>query len=250
MKPCVLITGTTSGLGAALLSYYADRGFRVVAVDRRRELERQKKFPTVRFVVIDISKPSEVDAVLADLQSEGFAPDVFFLNAGINSIDNLAFLSLPRFEQVLQVNLLGTLTFVGAIQKLGWRGKKVVAISSTSTIVPNAKSLGYYISKLSLEHLFPLFTRLDAENDYRTVLLGPMESRLNRDLEPLTGLQSKVFAALTETSDQVAVRCAKFVDSRSRRLKPPLKTRAFYFLLKWVVFFWPTFYYKPYPARA
>lgn len=246
----VLITGTTSGLGLALLEYYSGRGHSVIAVNRRSDAAIESRFPKARFVVLDISSSTEVSALMNTLTQENHMPDIFFLNAGVNQMDNVEFIDLKKFEEIFKINLFGALTFVEAVQKMRLTGKRMIAISSTSTWVPNAKSLSYYLSKLSLERSFELFSMIDPLNQYQVVLLGPMQSSLNKNLTPQSGVQKKVFDFLTETSQVVAIKCAKFASSSSKKLLPPWRTRAFYLALRIVLLFIPGFYHKPYEKTS
>ena len=241
----VLITGTTSGLGLALLRAYAGAEQPLVAVNRRATPELAAEYPRVRFVVADISDAAAVDRLLGELARDGEIPDTFILNAGINEADAEAAFALEPFERVMRTNLSGALSFVQGVQRRGLTGRTLVGISSTSTIVPSSSSLGYYISKLALNETFALFRRNDPANDYRIVVLGPTATRLNRNLTPPAGLQGRLFAALTVPAEAEAARIARFVHGVHRKLGPPLKTRLFYGLVRLAVCFVPGLYYRP-----
>jgi NAD(P)-dependent dehydrogenase (short-subunit alcohol dehydrogenase family) len=240
----VLITGTTSGLGYALLAAYHRAGRRVVCVNRREAPELASEFPGALFLVADIANAVTVGLLLQSLHSAGDAPDTVILNAGVNVIDNDQYLNTEVMRDVLETNLFGTLCFVENIQRLRWHGKTIVAISSTSTIVPNSKNMGYYVSKLSLNKLFALFSLSDPANEYKVVVLGPVETRLNRQLPALEGLQAKIFDWLSQSPARAASRCIAFIDSSRRVLLAPMMTQAFYMALKVAVSVFPGFYYK------
>jgi NAD(P)-dependent dehydrogenase (short-subunit alcohol dehydrogenase family) len=245
IPPRVLITGTTSGLGLALLSIYVRAGSEVIAVNRRGDDSLKAQFPAVRFEVLDITSREGVSDLLNELHQQDKVPDIFILNAGINKMDFENDLNLEVFNEVMQTNLYGVLTFVESIQKLSLKNRKLVVISSTSTLVPNSKSLGYYASKLVLDRMFRLFAKTDKENCYQIVVLGPVETNLNRTLSEQTGIQKKIFSFLSETSEGAALRCSKFIKTSALVLPPPISTRIFYLLLRVLLIFLPGFYYKP-----
>jgi 3-oxoacyl-[acyl-carrier protein] reductase len=239
----ILITGTTSGLGRALLDEYDREGVNLIGVNRRDVADLHTAFPRARFFVADITQPSEVARVFEELRETGTLPDVVILNAGINEVDYDSRFDFGRFKSVLDVNLAGVLTFVHCIHRMD-KPTTIVGISSTSTIVPNSSNLGYYVSKLSLNALFRLFAMSDRKNRYKVVMLGPVHTLLNRNLPAQTGVQKSIFEFLSLEPASAARRCARFVESRSRVLHPPLLTAAFYWALKVALVFVPSLYYR------
>jgi NAD(P)-dependent dehydrogenase (short-subunit alcohol dehydrogenase family) len=84
----VLITGTTSGVGRALLEHYARSGVKVISVNRRRVAELESQYPSVRFECVDVCCAEDVDQLVRSLAASGQLPEIFILNAGINRVDN------------------------------------------------------------------------------------------------------------------------------------------------------------------
>ena len=84
----VLITGTTSGVGRALLEHYAKNGVKVISVNRRRGAELESRYPSVRFECVDVRSAEDVAELVRALAASGQLPEVFILNAGINRVDN------------------------------------------------------------------------------------------------------------------------------------------------------------------
>src|SRR5580693_1499099 len=84
-----LVTGGTSGIGRETAVLFAKAGARVV-VAGRRELEGEKTVELIRaaggdglFVKTDVSKASEVDALVRNTAEKFGRLDVAFNNAGI-----------------------------------------------------------------------------------------------------------------------------------------------------------------------
>jgi NAD(P)-dependent dehydrogenase (short-subunit alcohol dehydrogenase family) len=137
MDKGVVVTGTSSGIGAAIARELAGRGFRVFGTVRRAEdgtgLERAGVTP-VRMDVTD--RESIVRARDVVEQALGRAPLVALVNnAGIPAAGPLEFLSLDEFRRVLEVNLIGvvavTQAFLPLLKAAGGRGR-IVNISSIS----------------------------------------------------------------------------------------------------------------------
>ena len=54
-------------------------------------------------------------------------------------------------------------------------------MSSTSNIIPNPASYGYYASKLLLKESLKFLNI--KKNDYKAIILGPVLTNISRDLE-------------------------------------------------------------------
>lgn len=248
MSRKVLITGTTSGLGKALMEKYLALGWDVTAVNRRITTDLEEQFPSVLFLQTDITDVKLVLELCYSLGQRNRKPDVLILNAGINRIDNNAQLEMDKFKDVFDTNLYGVLNFIRSAQKLEWEAK-IVGISSTSTIVPNHQNLGYYISKVSINKIFKLLTLVDKKRIYKVVILGPTDTNLNHLLPTQQGLQKIIFDFLTLSTKEAAGRATLFIDSKARVLYPTFKTTIFYFILKALLICMPRLYYKPHQKK-
>jgi uncharacterized protein len=82
-----VITGASAGIGAAMASELADRGFDLILSAVDDELERvaddlRGRGVTVTAVLADLREPAEVDRLGALVEADG-PPDLLALNAGI-----------------------------------------------------------------------------------------------------------------------------------------------------------------------
>ena len=176
----VLITGTTSGLGRALLDHYAGSGAEVVAVNRRRVPELEAQYPTVRFEHLDVRSTDEVDKLIRGLAASNRLPELFILNAGINRVDNDESFQLSAYKEVVDTNLYGVLSFVAPLTQVpaSPARRHVVAISSMSGYAGNPYGLGYHTSKKALTACFDTWSRMYAGTDliFQQVMLGPVKT--------------------------------------------------------------------------
>ena len=179
----VLITGTTSGVGRALLDHYARHGVQVIAVNRRRVAEIESQYPTVRFECVDVRSAEHVEKLVRDLAASDQLPEVFILNAGVNRADNDESFQLSLYREVIDTNLFGVLNFIEPPTRLPPAPvqRHVVAISSLAGYAGNPYGLGYHTSKQALTACFEVWSRMYAGTDlvFQQVRAG---SRSYRDL--------------------------------------------------------------------
>lgn len=237
----VLITGTTSGLGQALHKHYASLGTQVIEVNRRA-ISQEEEIPVAHSEVMDITNPGEVYSFLHRLNRNGLLPDLFVLNAGTNLADNLSHFDYANYSKVMATNLNGVLTFVSAIQRLGLKGKTIVAMSSVSNILPNAGHIGYHISKWALQRSFEMLAMRDSHNQYKTVVLGPVKTKIQSHYPPAMGLEKTILNALLVDADSTAKQCATFFQTKRSLFLYPKRTVLFYYLVKLVLLFFPFLY--------
>jgi NAD(P)-dependent dehydrogenase (short-subunit alcohol dehydrogenase family) len=182
MPGSVLITGTTSGVGRALLEHYAGNGAKVVSVNRRRAEELESQYPSVRFECVDVRVAEHVDKLVQSLAKSAQLPEVFILNAGINSVDNDEAFELASYKAVIETNLYGVLNFIQPLMRLpaGPVALHVIAISSMAHYVGNPYGLGYTTSKRALTTAFDAWSKMYTGTDlvFQQVMLGPVDTAI------------------------------------------------------------------------
>lgn len=109
----IVITGGSSGIGAALASELASRGNRVtlVAHDSERLENVARKIRDRGYaadaIACDLGNSSEIDALASRLLGEPSAPDVLINNAGFGTYHTFEAADIDEIERLLQVNLSG-----------------------------------------------------------------------------------------------------------------------------------------------
>ena len=146
----ILITGATSGIGAALLDDYSDSGNKVIACGRNEKQLNAIKNKAYQTCLFDITNQ---EAVKTQAQSVG-PLDILILNAGnCRYIDNVKHFDGKLFADVIATNLmaLGALleNFLPKVKK----GGQVVFISSSATLLPFPRSEAYGASKAGMDYL-------------------------------------------------------------------------------------------------
>ncbi|MES1175530.1 MAG: SDR family oxidoreductase [Myxococcales bacterium] len=221
----VLVTGTTSGVGRALLELYARSGARVISVNRRRVPELESRYPAVRFEHVDVRFNDEVERLVRRLVQSAELPDVFILNAGINRVDNDEAFDLSSYRSVLETNLYGVLNFVQPLTELvtSDEPRHVIALSSTVTYGGNPYALGYSTSKQAVSACFDAWSRMYTRTDlvFQRVTLGPVRTAIYTMEHRLPRWMSWVKALFSTSPEATARAVARFAETRRRNLFHP-----------------------------
>ncbi len=111
MPRCVFITGTSSGLGAALAAHYAREGATLGLVARRADALQAvaARFPTPTAIYpVDVADRGALRAAADDFLGRHRVPDIVIANAGV-SVGTLGAEDedLPVLERVLRTNVVG-----------------------------------------------------------------------------------------------------------------------------------------------
>jgi NAD(P)-dependent dehydrogenase (short-subunit alcohol dehydrogenase family) len=232
----VLITGTTSGVGRALLDHYARHGVQVIAVNRRRVAEIESQYPTVRFECVDVRSAEHVEKLVRDLAASDQLPEVFILNAGVNRADNDESFQLSLYREVIDTNLFGVLNFVGPLTQLPRAPvqRHVVAISSIAGYAGNPYGLGYHTSKQALTACFEVWSRMYAGTDlvFQQVVLGPVPTAIFTMDEQLPAWMVRIKNLFSASLDGTAQAVSRFALTRNQKLIYPLRAFPLYVALR------------------
>jgi short-subunit dehydrogenase len=134
----VIITGASSGIGAALARHYAQRGAVLGLIARRKtdleHLAAQLPSPTLSYSA-DVRDAAALQAVAADFIARHGCPDVVIANAGVSTGTLTEFAEdTPSFQEVMDINVVGMVKtfqpFVAAMRAAG-RGS-LVGIASVA----------------------------------------------------------------------------------------------------------------------
>jgi NAD(P)-dependent dehydrogenase (short-subunit alcohol dehydrogenase family) len=228
----VLVTGTTSGIGRALLEHYVESGVGVIAVNRRRVPELEAAYPAVRFECVDVRSAEDVARLIRSLAEAAELPDVLLLNAGINRVDNDESFRLDSFREVLDTNLYGVLNFVRPLTALppGPSPRHLVAVGSMASYVGNPYGLGYHASKKALAACFDVWSRMYAGTDlvFQLVLLGPVRTDIHTMSDRFPAWMVLLRDLFTGSLGDTARRIASFARTRRRTLFQPRRAVPLY----------------------
>ena len=190
----VLVTGSSRGIGKAIILEYAKNGYDVIINYNNGEkeaLELKNYVETnynVKALVVkcDISRESEIDSMINKIYKEIGDLDILIKNAGIALDQDFELKTKDEFMKTLEVNLVGTYLLskkIGLKMKEAKKGN-IINISSTNGIdTTYPESIDYDASKagvISLTHnlanYFAPYIRVN------TICSGWVNTDMSKDL--------------------------------------------------------------------
>lgn len=151
-----LVTGASRGIGRAIVELFLAEGAEVWGLSTREPEDlktlQEKTGGTLHWITADLSKVTEVEAIIEKAQKEAGGFDILVNNAGITK-DGLAFrMSLEDFQKVLDINLTAAFLIARTVGREMIRRKagSIINMSSVVGLHGNGGQANYAASKAGL----------------------------------------------------------------------------------------------------
>lgn len=150
----VLVTGASSGIGAATALQLARRGYRVLAgvrdlADGDALVDADER---IEPILLDITSEEHCQALRQRLALEPLGLSALVNNAGVLSVGPIELIPIARWESVVQVNIVGTIAVTRAAIPALLRGRgRVINVSSPTGKLALPMFGPYSVSKFALE---------------------------------------------------------------------------------------------------
>jgi short-subunit dehydrogenase len=232
----VLITGASSGIGAALAVEFGRRGASVGLLARRAEVlaEVARKVEAAGgrafCVAVDVRDAEEVRAAITKVSEHFGRVDVLVANAGIGELTSARKFDIEVVTQVFSVNVLGALNSVAAVlpEMLARGSGQIVGISSLAAFRGFPGSGAYCASKAALSTFFEsLRAELRPQNIYVTTIHpGFIDTPMTRGrVRQMPFLQN---------AERAAAQMVDAIEARRRTYAFPWQLATIVRLLKWM----------------
>jgi len=185
----VLITGASSGIGAALADEFAAQGATLILAARRLTLlndiaQRLRANGTiVHTYACDVTQDQSLQSLIADLERQHIPLDIVVANAGFGVVGNVDRLSLADYQRQFDTNVFGVIRTAQAALPLLKRSRGVLAI--VGSVVGHVAQPGaspYAMSKFAVRAFADSLRAESASEGVAVTLLSPgvVESNLRR----------------------------------------------------------------------
>jgi NAD(P)-dependent dehydrogenase (short-subunit alcohol dehydrogenase family) len=154
IQQIAIVTGSSTGIGAATARELARRGFHVLAGVRRDRDADAIRGPGIEPVIVDVTNPDHIQALATRVQGDQQGRPVRALvnNAGIQLNVPVEAFAIDEWRRMFEVNLFGQVAVTQALLPALIHNKgRVVNISSVGGKVAMAAYGPYAATKFALE---------------------------------------------------------------------------------------------------
>ncbi|GBP85327.1 3-oxoacyl-[acyl-carrier-protein] reductase FabG [Eumeta japonica] len=178
----VIVTGSSSGIGAATAKLFAREGAKVTLVGRNvnklKNIEREcTELGGVQplTIVADVSKDEEAKAIVQKTVEHHGKLDVLVNNAGIGSFSSILDTNyMTEFDRIITTNLRAVVvTTNAALPHLIQSKGNIINISSISGVCPTPAMSHYCTSKAALDHFSRSIAAEVASKGVRVNIVSP-----------------------------------------------------------------------------
>ena len=150
MKKVVLVTGASSGLGEALATILAQKGYIVYGTSRKPGAESR-----FNLVAMDVQDAASVQSAVAQIIAEQGQIDVLINNAGVGIAGPLEVTSIESIQQAFDTNVFGLVRVTQAVLPHMRKGEsgKIINISSIASEVALPYRALYSATKASVDRI-------------------------------------------------------------------------------------------------
>ncbi len=181
----VIVTGSTQGIGREIALKFGAEGANVIVngidIPLQKELaetacaEIKKLGGNAEYILGDVSKPEDTDALIAFATEKFGSVDVIVNNAGITRDNLIMRMSEGDWDSVIDVNLKGAFNVIKSAVKtlMKQRNGVIINMASVSGVMGNAGQANYSASKAGLIGLTKSVAKELASRNIRCNAIAP-----------------------------------------------------------------------------
>lgn len=177
MKPSILITGTSSGIGLAAVKRFTGDGFQVAATVRREEHERMlaERFPGIDVLNVELSDEAAITGTVGGYLADRGGVDVVVNNAGFGCVGPVEELSMHAWRAQMETNFFAAVNITRlALPHMRRKGGgRIIQVSSGAGVSVIPIFAPYCTSKHALEAFSEALRHEVAAFGIRVSIIGP-----------------------------------------------------------------------------
>jgi 3-oxoacyl-[acyl-carrier protein] reductase len=177
----VLVTGSSRGLGAAMIQAFGERGARCVVnyisdpegTNKSDAANVAAKLNDPLVIDCDVTNPQQVETMMKQIADSLGGLDILVNNSGIIRDRTIKKLTLDEFESVVRVNLTGTFNVTQKAAPILRQGGRIINLSSVSGQMGLFGQANYSSSKAAIIALTKVSAREFARQQITVNAIAP-----------------------------------------------------------------------------
>jgi 3-oxoacyl-[acyl-carrier protein] reductase len=174
----ILVTGGSLGIGLETAKMLKERGAKVIITGRNKErLDKAAQENGLIPVVSDVSKEDNVISLFDFIKKEFGRLDTLVNNAGYGYFESVDNITVSKFEDVLQTNVIGAAMAAREASKIfkEQNSGAIVNIASTAATRGFAGGTPYVATKFALRGMTECWRAELRPHNVRVILINPSE---------------------------------------------------------------------------
>jgi short-subunit dehydrogenase len=243
LKPAVVVTGGSRGIGLALAERFMQAGHTVAIVARNaRELDdavarlNGAKDGRAMAIVCDVTQPRAAEVIVSGLERAGLYLDLLVNNAGMGLSGPLLKQTPDDLSRLIAVNVdsLTRLMRAALPAMIARQQGGVLNVASLGACVPGPHQAAYYASKAYVLSLTEALAAEVAGQGVRVSVLlpGPVDTRFHEDM----GAEGTLYRFLLPSMTPERVARSAYLGFRLRQhvIVPGLVNKVLYLTLRFL----------------
>lgn len=174
-KPLIVITGASSGIGAATAQSLSDQGHPLLLLARRVERMQALELPNTLCRAVDITDRAAVLQAVAQAEAQFGPVDGLVNNAGVMLLGKMAEQDPAEWERMLDVNVKGLLNGIHAVLAgmVARQCGTIINVSSVAGRKTFANHVAYVGSKFAVHGISENLREEVADHAVRVITIAP-----------------------------------------------------------------------------
>ena len=175
MKPLVVITGASSGIGAATAKTFSEAGHPLLLVSRRLERMENLKLPNSLARSVDVLDVESFAEAVSEAETLYGPVDLLVNNAGYMSLEHTAQQSPQEWQKQFEVNCIGLLNCTSVIfpEMIKRKSGTIVNIGSTAGRNIYENHTAYNGTKYAVKAMSESLRREASPHNVRVIMVSP-----------------------------------------------------------------------------
>lgn len=175
MKPLVVITGASSGIGAATANTFSEAGHPLLLVSRRLERMENLKLPNSLARSVDVLDVESFAEAVSEAETLYGPVDLLVNNAGYMNLEHTAQQSPQEWQKQFEVNCIGLLNCTSVIfpEMIKRKSGTIVNIGSTAGRNIYENHTAYNGTKYAVKAMSESLRREASPHNVRVIMVSP-----------------------------------------------------------------------------
>jgi NADP-dependent 3-hydroxy acid dehydrogenase YdfG len=175
MKPLVVITGASSGIGAATAKTFSEAGHPLLLVSRRLERMENLKLPNSLARSVDVLDVKSFAEAVSEAETLYGPVDLLVNNAGYMNLEHTAQQSPQEWQKQFEVNCIGLLNCTSVIfpEMIKRKTGTIVNIGSTAGRNIYENHTAYNGTKYAVKAMSESLRREASPHNVRVIMVSP-----------------------------------------------------------------------------